>query len=86
MTMKNDRVLLCEWLGDTTDGYNDIPWPMVHEAVGYEVVRWINSQSHDLCQLILEKGTGLYDTGMQKLYVEFYQPSLRSEFALRFAK
>ena len=84
--MKNDRVLLCEWLGDTTDGYNDIPWPMVHEWAGYEAVRWINAQNYHHCQLILEKGTGLYDTGMQKLYVEFYQPALRSEFALRFAK
>lgn len=84
--MKNDKVLLCEWLGDTTDGYNDIPWPMVHEWVGYDAIRWINSQDHGDCQLILEKSTSLYDSGMQKLFVEFYVPALRSEFALRFAK
>lgn len=83
--MKNDRVLLCEWLGDTTDGYNDIPWPMVHEWAGYEAVRWINGKDHTKVQLILEKSTGI-DAGMQRLYVEFYHPALRSEFALRFAK
>lgn len=83
--MKNNRVYLCEWLGDYTDGYNDIPWPMVHEWVGYETVRWLNSQNHESCQLILEKQTGL-NAGIHKLYAEFYDPNLRTEFALRFAK
>lgn len=83
--MKIDRVFLCEWLGDTTDGYNDIPWPMVHEWAGYDVIRWINSQNYTDCQLIMEKSTGI-DSGMIKLYAEFYQQSLRTEFALRFAK
>lgn len=84
--MKNDKIFLCEWLGDTTDGYNDIPWPMVHEWVGYDCIRWINGQNHADCQLVLEKSTGLYDAGMQRLYVEFFTPGLRTEFALRFAK
>ena len=53
--MKTERVFLCEWLGDYTDGYNDIPWPMVHEWVGYDAVRWINSQDYSRVQLILEK-------------------------------
>lgn len=83
--MKSDRVFLCEWLGDPTDGYNDIPWPMVHEWVGYETVRWLNSRNHNDCQLILEKGND-FSHGFIKLYAEFYNPSLRSEFALRFAK
>lgn len=84
--MKNERVFLCEWLGDYTDGYNDIPWPMVHEWVGYEAVRWINSQNYHNVQLILEKDQNAVATGIQRLYVEFYNPALRSEFALRFAK
>ena len=84
--MKTDRVFLCEWLGDSTDGYNDIPWPMVHEWVGYDCIRWINSRPYEQCQLILEKQTGSQNTGMQRLYAEFYTPGLRSEFALRFAK
>jgi hypothetical protein len=83
--MKSDRVMLCEWLGDITDGYNDIPWPRVHDQVGNEAMRWINSQDHTRAQLILEKQTGLA-TGQQKLYLEFYEPSLRTEFALRFGR
>jgi hypothetical protein len=35
--------------------------------------------------LILEKGND-FSRGFIKLYAEFYNPSLRSEFALRFAK
>lgn len=83
--MKVDRVFLCEWLGDNTDGYNDIPWPMVHEWVGYDVVRWLNRQDPIRCQMILEKDTGI-NSGMQKLYAEFYDPKLRTEFALIHAK
>lgn len=83
--MKNERVFLCEWLGDSTDGYNDIPWPMVHEWVGYDCIRWLNSQNHLDCQLILEKGKD-FSHGFMKLYAEFYSEKLRTEFALRFAK
>lgn len=83
--MKNDRVMLAEWLGDYTDGYNDIPWPMVHEWAGYETIRWINQKPHTEVQLILEKEQGL-NAGMQRLYAEFYVPSMRTEFALRFNK
>lgn len=83
--MKTNRVFLYEWLGDGTDGYNDIPWPRVHEQVGNEAMRWINDQDHSEVQLILEKQTG-FATGQQKLWVEFYQPRLRTEFALRFGR
>jgi len=83
--MKSDRVFLAEWLGDPTDGYNDIPWPMVHEWAGYEAIRWINSQNHTDVQMILERGTD-FSHGFIKLYAEFYTPALRTEFALRFAK
>jgi hypothetical protein len=84
--MKHDRVFLAEWLGDTTDGYNDIPWPMVHEWAGHDCIRWINGQNYNRCQLILEKDIDPLKTGMQKLYAEFYDPALRTEFALRFGK
>lgn len=83
--MKNERVVLAEWLGDTTDGYIDIPWPRVHELAGYDAIAWINSQSQDHVQMILEKAEG-NESGMQKLCAEFYKSALRSEFALRFAK
>jgi hypothetical protein len=78
-------VFLCEWLGDPTDGYNDIPWPMVHEWVGYDAIRWINGQNHDVVQMILERGMDLRH-GFIKLYAEFYTPVSRTEFALRFGK
>lgn len=83
--MKSDRIFLAEWLGDSTDGYNDIPWPMVHESAGQETIRWINQQDYTKCQMILEKGKDNC-SGFQRLYVEFYHQPLRSEFALRFAK
>jgi hypothetical protein len=83
--MKSDRVLLAEWLGDTTDGYTDIPWPLIHDRAGDEIVRWLNQQDHTLCQMILEKDSEM-NAGMHRLYAEFYQPALRTEFALRFAK
>lgn len=84
--MKTERVLLCEWLGDCTDGYTDIPWPMVHEWVGHDAVRWINSHPHQQIQLILDKDASPLNAGLQQLHAEFYVPALRSEFALRFAK
>ena len=83
--MKCERVFLCEWLGDSTDGYNDIPWPMVHEWVGSECIQWINRQRHTDCQMIIEKGRD-FNHGFIRLYVEFFKDSLRTEFALRFAK
>lgn len=83
--MKNERVVLAQWMGDTTDGYIDIPWPLVHEIAGYHTIAWLNKQSQDHVQMILEKAEGNL-AGMQRLYAEFYKPTLRSEFALRFAK
>lgn len=83
--MKSDKIFLCEWKADLTDGYTDIPWPMVHEQVGHETVKWLIGRSHHDCQLIIEKGTG-FSQDLIKLYAEFYDSSLRTEFALRFAK
>lgn len=84
--MKSDRVLLAEWLGDYTDSYNDIPWPLVHERAGSDAIRWLNQQDHTEVQMILEKGEGGGRTGQQRLYAEFYLPILRTEFALKFNK
>jgi len=83
--MKSDRILLAEWLGDVTDSYTDIPWPLVHDSAGSEIVHWLNGKNHTECQMILEKDSAPND-GMFRLYAEFYVPALRSEFAIRFAK
>ena len=82
--MKTERVFLAEWAVSSFDEDNhDIPWPMVHEWAGHDVIRWLNSQNLHRCQLVLDK---LPAVGMRKLYAEFYDPRLRTEFALRFAK
>jgi hypothetical protein len=80
--MKSERVLLAQWLGDCTDGYVDIPWPLIHQQIGKEVVSWLNDKDWDQVQMILEKNKA--DAANQQLWAEFYQRSLRSEFALRF--
>jgi hypothetical protein len=81
--MKTDRIFLAEWHCDSED--LDIPWPMVHEWAGHDLIRWINAQNVNDVQLLVEKQTG-FSTGTVKLYVEFFQPNLRTEFALKFAK
>jgi hypothetical protein len=83
--MRNDRVFLAEWHSDNCDDYHDIPWPRVHDLVGQEIIRWINGQQAHDAQMIIEHDNG-FGSNIIKLYVEFFRPSLRSEFALRFAK
>lgn len=80
--MKADRVFLHNWQGDDADEYVDIPWPLVHKIAGTELVNWLNSRDHTEAQMILEKTSN----GWQTLWAEFYEPKVRSEFALRFAK
>lgn len=81
--MKNDRYRLAKWLGDYTDGYVDIPWPLVHDQASSEVISWLNSRDHVQCQMILEK---LSDGAGQELWAEFYDPRLYTEFLIRFGK
>lgn len=85
--MKSEKVLLCRWRceGWEEELNNDIPWPLIHEKTGNEIIRWINNQDHVNCQLILEKNTS-FAMNTNSLFVEFYNPKLRTEFAIRFAK
>ena len=80
--MKNDRIFLHRWVADSTDGYVDIPWPIIHKHVDPEIISWVNSKDRSEAQMILDKSSN----GMQSLYAEFYRPEVRTEFALRFAK
>lgn len=80
--MRSERIYLAKWQGNNDEMYVDIPWPKVHQLIGNEQIRWIQSQNHDRCQLVLDTT----DTGLKKLYAEFYDPKLRVEYALRFAK
>jgi hypothetical protein len=80
--MKNSRIFLHEWVGDYSDGYVDIPWPLIHQHVDPEIISWINSKDLSEAQMILDRDRD----GMQRLYAEFYRPEIRTEFALIFAK
>ena len=82
MTMKSDRIFLHNWQGDVTDGYVDIPWPLVHKVVGSESISWLNGRDHTKVQMILEKTSD----GWQSLWAEFYCEKTQIEYLLRFAK
>jgi hypothetical protein len=82
MMMKTCKIFLHRWIGDSTDGYINIPWPAVHQAVGHDIINWIQDRDPTHVQLILEKTID----GYQQLYVDFYNHGLRTEFALTFAK
>lgn len=83
--MKNERVLIAEWLDTCADEFIDIPWPLIHQIAGHEIIQWINDYPTDCVQMVLEKMPD-ENAGIKRLYVEFYQDVLRSEFALKFAK
>jgi hypothetical protein len=80
--MKNDRVFLHNWQGSIEDDYLDIPWPLIHQAAGPELVSWLNRQDPTRVQMILDRTAD----GWQSLWAEFYDERIRTEFALRFAK
>lgn len=82
--MKNNKLKLAEWLGDYTDGYVDIPWPLVHEQAGSEEIRWLNQQDPVDCQMILHKNPK--DQAQQSLWAEFYKEQKLTEYCIRFAK
>jgi hypothetical protein len=80
--MKNKRVFLHNWQGDCTDGYVDIPWPLIHQIVGSEQITWLQNQEISGAQLILDKTAD----GWQSLWAEFYSDKVHLEYILRFAK
>ena len=81
--MKTSKIFLHRWLVASRDGYIDIPWPQVHNAVGVDLINWLQSKDETKVQLIVEK---YKEGGMMGLYADFYCDTLRTEFALRFAK
>jgi hypothetical protein len=80
--MKSSRHRLAHWLGDYTDGYVDIPWPLVHDQAGTERISWLNRQDPVSVQIILEKDPK--DHCLQSLWAEFYNDGKYSEYLLRF--
>jgi hypothetical protein len=80
--MKTERVFLHNWQGGIGDQYLDIPWPLVHNVAGTELVSWLNRQDPIRVQMILDQTAD----GGRCLWAEFYDEQTRTEFALRFAK
>jgi hypothetical protein len=80
--MKNSRVFLHNWQGDPADRYLDIPWPLIHQVSGTEMIAWLDQQDVSHVQMVLDRTAD----GWQTLWAEFYDDKTRTEFALRFAK
>jgi hypothetical protein len=79
--MKSEQVFLAGWMGQYNDGYDDIPWPRVHDQASTAAVSWLNLQDPVDCQLILEK---LPNSNIRMLWAEFYNPKLHLEYQLKF--
>lgn len=73
--MKTDRYLIYQWR--CTEPELDIDWPRVHQELGSECLRWLNEQTLDQCQLVVE----CQDTA-HSLVVEFYCQDRYREFLL----
>lgn len=66
--MKTSKVELLKWLPD--DGENiEINWPKVHRTIGTEQTKWLISQEHTKCQMILERND-IYCRLMAEFYDE----------------
>ena len=78
--MKNNRVELLKWLPEPSE-YIEISWPKVHKTLGLDQTKWLLSQSHDVCQLVLERND-MYC----RLVAEFYDEHTLTIYHLMWAK
>ena len=78
--MKSKKVELYKWL--PSEGENiEIDWPKVHKTIGLDQTRWLLKQSHDHCQLVLER------KDMHcRLIAEFYNERTLVDYHLMWAK
>jgi hypothetical protein len=75
--MKNNKVELYRWLpseGETIE----IDWPKVHKKIGLDHTKWLLAQTHDRCQLVLERNDQYC-----RLIAEFFDQRLEVEYQLR---
>jgi hypothetical protein len=78
--MKTSKVELAKWLPE--EGENiEIDWPKVHNTIGVDHTEWLLKQSHDTCQLILERND-MYC----RLIAEFYDDRTLINYHLMWAK
>ena len=78
--MKSNRVELLKWLPEPSE-YIEISWPKVHKTLGLDQTKWLLSQSHDVCQLVLERND-MYC----RLVAEFYDEHTLTIYHLMWAK
>jgi hypothetical protein len=73
--MKVDRFTVYQWQSMTPE--LDIDWPRVQRSLGQECLRWLNEQSIQQCQLIVEQ-----KNEQHSLVAEFYCPRAYAKFLL----
>ena len=78
--MKNNRVELLKWLPEPSE-YIEISWPKVHKTLGLDQTKWLLSQPHNICQLVLERND-MYC----RLVAEFYDEHTLTIYHLMWAK
>ena len=78
--MKNNRIELLKWLPEPSE-YIEISWPEVHKTLGLDHTKWLLSQPHDVCQLVLERNDMFC-----RLVAEFYNEQTLTIYHLMWAK
>ena len=78
--MKNNRVELLTWSPENNE-YIEISWPEVHKTLGLDQTKWLLSQPHDVCQLVLERNSTFC-----RLVAEFYDDAALITYHLMWAK
>jgi len=73
------RITLAEWYSnkDTIE----VDWPKIHQMVGQDHVEWLLKQSHDKCQLVVDKTCENF-----ALVAEFYDERHLMQYHLMWAK
>ena len=73
------RITLAEW--QSSEDNIDIDWPKVQQMLGVDHVEWLLKQSHDKCQLVVDKKDFFFS-----LIAEFYDEANLIQYHLMWAK
>jgi len=77
--MKTKRIPLTSWVSDQDN--IDIDWPRVQRDLGLNQVEWLLKQSHDECQLFVDKSGNDFT-----LTAEFYTSEVLLQYHLMWSK
>jgi len=78
--MKINKIELLKWLPSEGE-YIEIDWPKVHKTIGVDHTKWLLTQVHKDCQLVLERND-MYC----RLVAEFYDEQTLLQYHLMWAK